>query len=398
MTAQTLSQTNQILRLTAPLSGYLLSIESVPDPVFAQKMVGDGISIDPTTAILVAPCDGEVVQLHPSQHAVTLKTPEGIELLMHIGLDTVELRGQGFTPRVNLGDRVTTGTALIEFDMDYVALHARSLLTQIVVTNSERVREFVYQTGLVESGQDIFLELVLAAPGTSVEAAGGATATSEPIVIPNRSGLHARPAAVLVNLAKKYQSQVFLHRGEDKVNAKSVVAIMGMQVARGDTVTLEAAGRDAREAITELTEAVRSGLGEEGAAPAAAPASIAQSPLKAPPPQPKSDDPNIILGVAAASGLAVGNTYRVREQRLEVDEFGESPEKEQRQLEDALARAPLEVESSTARETQAKPPSLQPIRKSWMIRNCWIRPPAPSTKGRVRPLPGNTPTPPRRTS
>ena len=349
MTAQTLSQTNQILRLIAPLSGYLLSIESVPDPVFAQKMVGDGISIDPTTAILVAPCDGEVVQLHPSQHAVTLKTPEGIELLMHIGLDTVELRGQGFTPRVNLGDRVTTGTALIEFDMDYVALHARSLLTQIVVTNSERVREFVYQTGLVESGQDIFLELVLAAPGTSVEAAGGATATSEPIVIPNRSGLHARPAAVLVNLAKKYQSQVFLHRGEDKVNAKSVVAIMGMQVARGDTVTLEAAGRDAREAITELTEAVRSGLGEEGAAPAAAPASIAQSPLKAPPPQPKSDDPNIILGVAAASGLAVGNTYRVREQRLEVDEFGESPEKEQRQLEDALARAALEVESIRAK-------------------------------------------------
>ncbi len=57
MTAQTLSQTNQILRLIAPLSGYLLSIESVPDPVFAQKMVGDGISIDPTTAILVAPCD-----------------------------------------------------------------------------------------------------------------------------------------------------------------------------------------------------------------------------------------------------------------------------------------------------------------------------------------------------
>jgi glucose-specific phosphotransferase system IIA component len=103
MTAQTLPQTHQTLRLTAPLSGYLLSIESVPDPVFAQKMVGDGISIDPTSSVLQAPYDGEVVQVHPSHHAVTLKTAEGIEILMHIGLDTVELRGEGFTPRGEFG-------------------------------------------------------------------------------------------------------------------------------------------------------------------------------------------------------------------------------------------------------------------------------------------------------
>jgi phosphoenolpyruvate-protein phosphotransferase len=278
-----------------------------------------------------------------------LKTPEGIEILMHIGLDTVELRGEGFTPRVNLGDQVTTGTPLIEFDMDYVALHARSLLTQVVVTNSERVAEFVYQSGLVESGKDIFLELVLGEVGETTEVTTGESATSEPIVIPNPAGLHARPAAVLVNLAKKYQSKVILHRGENQANAKSVVAIMAMQVGNGDTVTLEATGPDAKEAITELTEAVRSGLGEEGAAPASAPASIAQSPLKAPPPQPRSDDPNIILGVAASSGLAVGNTYRVREQRLQVDEDGESPEKEQRKLEDAIAKAALEVESIRAK-------------------------------------------------
>jgi len=349
MTVQTLPQTQQTLRLTAPLSGYLLAIESVPDPVFAQKMVGDGISIDPTSATLSAPCNGKVVQLHPSRHAITLKTPEGIEILMHIGLDTVELRGEGFTPRVNLGDQVTTGTPLIEFDLDYVALHARSLLTQVVVTNSERVAEFVYPSGLVQAGKDIFLELVLAAQGESAEVTRGESATSEPIVIPNPSGLHARPAAVLVNLAKKYQSKLVLHRGEDQANAKSVVAIMAMQVGNGDTVTLEATGPDAKAAITELTEAVRSGLGEEGAAPAPAPASIAQSPLKAPPPQPKSDDPNIILGVAASSGLAVGNTYRVREQRLEVGEAGESPEKEQRKLADAIAKAALEVESIRAK-------------------------------------------------
>ena len=349
MVLQAPSQAKQALRLVAPLSGFLLPIEQVPDPVFAQKMVGDGISIDPTSTVLVAPCEGEVIQIHPSLHAVTLKTAEGIELLMHIGLDTVELRGEGFTPKVQLGDRVTTGTPLIEFDIDYVARHAKSLLTQIVVTNSDRVAEFVSQSGLVESGKDIFLELALTEGGETAEDTEGEVVTSEPIVIGNPLGLHARPAAVLVNLAKQFQAKVTLKRGAEQANAKSVVAIMALQVAHGDTITLEAIGEDAKSALTELTEAVRSGLGEAGAAPVSALASIAQSDLKAPPPRPKSTDPNIVLGVAASSGLAVGNTYRIQEQKLVVAEVGESPSKERRQLEAAIAKAALEVESIRAK-------------------------------------------------
>ncbi|MGK7908926.1 MAG: glucose PTS transporter subunit IIA, partial [Synechococcus sp.] len=337
------------LKLIAPLSGILLPIESVPDPVFAQKMVGDGISIDPVSTHLKAPCEGEVIQLHPSHHAVSIKSAEGIEILMHVGLDTVELRGKGFTPKVQEGDRVKTGDDLIEFDIDYVALHAKSLLTQVVVTNSDRVAEFVPQSGQVTAGTDIALELALEAGEEAVAEVVGEVVTSEPISIGNPQGLHARPAAVLVNLAKKYSSQVSLHRGSDRANAKSVVSIMVMQVALGDTVTLEATGNDAKAAITHLTEAIKSGLGEEGAAPVAAPASIAQSDLKAPPPQPKSDDPNIILGVAASSGLALGKAYRVRQQQVEVAEAGESPEAERRRLEDAIAQANREVESLRAK-------------------------------------------------
>lgn len=349
MVQQVPVQAERTLRLIAPLSGYLLPLEQVPDPVFAQKMVGEGISIDPTSNVLVSPCAGEAIQLHPSNHAVTVRTAEGIEILMHIGLDTVELRGEGFKPRVKLGDRVATGTPLIEFDIDYVALHAKSLLTQVVVTNTERVAEFVYSSGLVQSGKDVFLEVVLAEGGGAAVAASGELVTSEPIVIANPTGLHARPAAVLANLAKKYQSKLHLQRGDDRANAKSVVAIMGLQVGNGETVTLTAQGADAKEAIAALTEAVRSGLGEAGTAPSPAPASIAQSDLKAPPPQPKSEDPNILLGVAAASGLAVGATYRVREQVLEVKEVGEAPNQEYRKLTEAIAKAALEVESIRAK-------------------------------------------------
>lgn len=350
MIVQGIPQETRCLRLVAPLSGVLVPIEQVPDPVFAQKMVGDGVSIDPLNQMLVAPCDGEIIQLHPSNHAVTVKTAEGVEILMHIGLDTVELRGQGFTPQVKLGDRVHAGDPLIAFDADAVARHAKSLLTQIVVTNSDRVTQFHHPTGVVTAGRDIFLELTLA-----LETAGEAAATpgervvSEPIVIPNPTGLHARPAAVLVNLAKQYQAKIWLHRGEQRANARSVVALMGLQVGNGDHVTLEAEGPDAKQAITELTEAVRAGLGEAGAAPAPAPASIAQSALKAPPPQPRSTDPNLILGTAASTGLAVGNTFRVREQQIHVSETGGTPEQERRALEDAIAKAALEVESIRAK-------------------------------------------------
>src|SRR4051812_27728918 len=95
--------------IVAPLSGPLVLLEDVPDPVFAQKIVGDGISIDPTSSHLLAPCDGTVVQLHRAGHAITIRTASGIDVLMHIGLDTVELKGQGFTPKVAVGDAVHTG-------------------------------------------------------------------------------------------------------------------------------------------------------------------------------------------------------------------------------------------------------------------------------------------------
>ena len=116
--AATPAQTGVSVSLVAPLSGRLVKIESVPDPVFAEKMVGDGISIDPVSQSLIAPCEGVVIQIHPSSHAVTLRSPEGVEVLMHIGLDTVTLRGEGFTSHVKVGDRVKVGDPLINFDAD----------------------------------------------------------------------------------------------------------------------------------------------------------------------------------------------------------------------------------------------------------------------------------------
>src|SRR4029450_1022865 len=100
-------------------------------------------------------------QIHSAGHAVTITTTEGVEVLMHIGLDTVMLKGQGFTPRVKTGQTVARGDVLIDFDADYVATHARSLLTQIVVTNIGLVRDLQTHAGDVVAGQDTISDITV---------------------------------------------------------------------------------------------------------------------------------------------------------------------------------------------------------------------------------------------
>jgi multiphosphoryl transfer protein len=92
--------------IRAPLRGWLTTLDEVPDEVFAQRVLGDGLCIDPTSNTVHAPCDAEVISLPASRHAIALRTAEGAEILVHVGIDTVALRGLGFEAHVNVGDRV----------------------------------------------------------------------------------------------------------------------------------------------------------------------------------------------------------------------------------------------------------------------------------------------------
>lgn len=118
-----------------PLEGNLLSIEEVPDPVFSQKMMGDGIAIDPTNGTLISPVNGEVVSVFPSKHAISLKAEDGREILIHIGLDTVTLKGDGFTSFVKDGQKVKQGQKLMEIDFEYIKTKVPSIITPVVFTN-----------------------------------------------------------------------------------------------------------------------------------------------------------------------------------------------------------------------------------------------------------------------
>ena len=336
---------SRTLTLKAPLSGFLVPIERVPDPVFAQKMVGDGIALDPISQTLVAPCDGEIVMLHPAHHALTLVTAGGIELLMHIGLDTINLKGEGFTARVKNGDKVKAGAPLIDFDADYIATHAKSLLSMIVVTNPDRVASFKARAGMVTQGQDPILDLELAADGA--KAAAGATTepiTSEAILISNTAGLHARPAAVLANVAKKFASDIWVQRGDSRANAKSVTSLMNLDIRYNDKVNLIAQGPDAQDAINSLVPLILSGLGEEGAS-APAPASRVVADIARPVPARRSDDPTLLLGVTASPGLAVGKVFQVRHQDVAVAETAEDSEAEELKLAGAIETSRRQLEA-----------------------------------------------------
>lgn len=89
--------------IVSPLTGNVRSLENVPDPVFAQKMMGDGFAIEPTDGVVVSPIHGEVVQVFPTKHAVGLRSDQGLEILIHVGIDTVHMHGEGFEAYVKAG-------------------------------------------------------------------------------------------------------------------------------------------------------------------------------------------------------------------------------------------------------------------------------------------------------
>lgn len=125
--------------IIAPISGKLLSLEKVPDPVFSQKLMGDGVAIEPTEGAVVSPVNGEVVQIFHTKHAIGIRSETGLELLIHIGLETVALNGKGFESHVKEGAKVKPGDLLITFDLEWIKENAASIITPIVITNSEIV-------------------------------------------------------------------------------------------------------------------------------------------------------------------------------------------------------------------------------------------------------------------
>lgn len=141
--------------IASPLRGTIILLENVPDPVFSQKMIGDGIAILPEEGALYAPVDGEIVQLFPTKHAIGIKTTDGAEILVHVGLETVQMKGEGFSAHVEVGQTVKTGDLLLEFSLERIEEKAASIATPIIITNIDEMNkiEILKSEGFVNIGE-----------------------------------------------------------------------------------------------------------------------------------------------------------------------------------------------------------------------------------------------------
>ena len=311
------------LILLSPLDGWAASLDETPDPVFADRMLGDGVAIDPTGSELRAPCDGEVTSLHQAGHAVTLRAENGAELLLHVGLETVSLGGEGFSRHVAVGQRVKRGDLLISFDLDVLAARAKSLVTPIVVTNGD---EFAIVSRVQGRRVEVGDPLLEIRGGVIAEASQAGLTTSRTVTVPLAHGLHARPSALVAMEAKRHRADISLAAAGRTANAKSPVAIMALGLGHNASVEIAARGPDAEAAVQALAELITHGLPPEPPIAAPAPASVVPPPTAV----------DVLQGTPAAPGLAIGTAVRLVARDVVVDERSRGEDAEARALDAAL--------------------------------------------------------------
>ncbi len=342
--------------LVAPLTGPVVPLADVPDPVFSGGMFGDGIGIDPLEGRLLAPCAGVVSHVARTGHAVTVAADGGAEILLHIGIDTVELNGLGFSAKIAEGARVSAGDLLIEFDQDAIARAAHSLVSVIAIANSDAF-EVVGRAGagVAKAGETPLLTLrargAAASAGSAAGSAGPAAEARKSITLTQPGGLHARPAARAREAARGLDAHVDVHFDGRKAALQSVVGLLGLGAGEHATIELVATGRDAAKAVELVAhELLREAHGEAEEKPArvVSPAPVIASGGHAP------LDPNTLAGVCAAPGIALGALVRWDDADIAPPELASgTPAAESRLLDRALAEVDAQLET-TVREASKR--------------------------------------------
>ncbi|MCD7041159.1 phosphoenolpyruvate--protein phosphotransferase [Pseudomonas sp. MAFF 311096] len=338
-----MSNNNNDLTLCAPLSGPVLTLGNVPDDVFASGAMGDGIAIDPLNDCLHAPFDGEIIHVARTGHALTIRAKNGAEVLMHVGIDTVELNGEGFALLVKNGARVSQGQALVQFDLDRIARQCKSLVSLIILTNGERfeLRALAGQT--VKVGEPLLQIVARSAASAEAPVDNSADEASASVRITHRGGLHARPAALVRKAAQGFSSQAQLHFGDKSASCDSLIGLMGLGIGEGNEVRVSCRGKDAEAALQALVAALSAVIKEEHHAPAAAPA-----------PRRANTEVGVLQGVCAAPGLVCGPLFRLTGIELPADTGNHSADEQLQRLDAALEQVRSEIRNTLDHARQRK--------------------------------------------
>jgi phosphocarrier protein len=324
---------NKELILSAPLSGPVLTLANVPDAVFASGAMGDGIAIDPLNDTLYAPCDGEMIHVARTGHAVTLRADNGAELLLHLGLDTVELQGDGFSILVKEGARVSNGQALLRYDLDNVAQRCKSLVSLLVITNGEHFQARPITLKGVKVGEPLLHIVSKTSNETRDDELDVGIEVFGQIRIAHRGGLHARPAALVRQTAQGFKSRSQLHFGGRSASCDSVMGMMGLAINEQAEVHVSCRGSDAEAALRALLTTLSTALAEE--AHTQAPQAKAPS---------RAAEEGVLHGVCAAPGLVSGTLVRLEGIQLPEDVGGHDVEEQRQRLRQALAHVSRDIQ------------------------------------------------------
>jgi phosphocarrier protein FPr/phosphocarrier protein len=344
------------LTLLAPLAGWSTRLDEAPDEVFAARLLGDGVAIDPTEGTLYAPCDGEIVLLPASRHAVTLRTAAGCELLLHVGIDTVALGGEGFEAHIAQGARVRAGDALLSFDLDFLARRARSVLTPVIVTAESgcqiRTRNLDRAVAVGEWLMEVAAQQAPAAASGAADITSPAHAVRH-LTVTFEHGIHARPAALLAASLRPLAADVRLLAHGREANARSTVALMALAAGHGDEIEMRATGPDAQNALDALAAVFAA---HESTPARGRSASHRESTTQdAPPPAASfaasAGASGTLRGIVASPGLAVGPAVQLRRPEISVRETGSGVREENA----ALDRARAEVRTRLERRALGTP-------------------------------------------
>ncbi|KII32371.1 phosphoenolpyruvate--protein phosphotransferase [Pseudomonas fluorescens] len=334
---------NKELTLSAPLSGPVLTLAKVPDAVFASGAMGDGIAIDPINDTLYSPCAGVIIHVARTAHALTVRTDNGAEILLHLGLDTVELNGEGFSMLVKEGGRVTKGQPLLRYDLDKVGQQCKSLVSLLILTNSQDFQVRPITLKAVKVGEPLLHIVARNSVAANVAQVSGPEVHGQ-VLVAHRGGLHARPAALIRQTAQGFKSQSQLHFAGKSAPCNSLIGLMGLAVGEQDEVQVSCQGPDAEAALQALLTALATALPEDHHA--AAPASVA--PLKRP------AEAGVLHGVCAAPGFVGGPLFRLNAINLPVDTGNHDPLQQQQVLEAALIQVRSEIDGTLAQAKKHK--------------------------------------------
>ena len=149
----------KVREVKAPIDGQLIALEEVDDEVFSSRMAGDGVAILPVGDVFASPIDGVITKIFSTNHAYSVKSEQDLEVLVHIGLETVALKGEGFERLASEGDEVKVGDPIIKVDLNYIKEHAKDIITPILITDESRYEAIDKNTNVVITG-DAIMEVI----------------------------------------------------------------------------------------------------------------------------------------------------------------------------------------------------------------------------------------------